>query len=86
MRGRRRAICPDVAIITLLGSCRARLFSLLRWLGRQYMYRVLVRRVDVCLGRRHRHLDRVLSFVRLDNAQVRTDFFYRPSCPRNITI
>jgi hypothetical protein len=32
------------------------------------VYRVLICRVDVRLGRRHGHLDRVLSFARLDNA------------------
>ena len=50
------------------------------------MYRVLVRRVDVRFGRRHRHLDRILSFVRLDNAQVRTDLVIALRTPRNIAV
>jgi len=83
---RRRELCPEVAIIILLGSCRIHLLLLLRWLGRQHMYRILVRCVDVRLGRRHRHLDRIFSFVRLDNAQVRTDFVISLRTPRNIAI
>src|SRR5712691_8515038 len=78
------ALCPEAAVIVLLGSCRVHLFILLRWLRRQHMYRVLVRRVDVRLRRRHRHLDRVLSFVHLDDAQVRTDLGIALRTPRNI--
>ena len=58
---------------------------LLRWPGGQHMYRILVCCVDVCIGRRHCHLDRVLSFGRLDNAQVGTDriiALYTPVKPR----
>jgi len=63
MRERRCALCPEVAIMTPWGSCRVHLFLLLRWLGRQHMCRRLVRCVDVRLGRGHRRLDRLLSFV-----------------------
>ena len=50
------------------------------------MYRVLVRRVDVRLRRRHGHLHRVISFVRLDFAQVRADFVITLRTPRNIAV
>ena len=50
------------------------------------MYRAFVYRVDVCLGRWHRHLDRVLSFVRLGNAQVRPNSVITIRAPRNIAI
>ena len=62
------------------------LFLLLQWLGRQYMYRILVRRVDVRLNRRYPHLDRVLSIVRRDNAQVRIDLVIILRSPRNIAV
>ena len=84
MREIRCALCPEVAIIILLG--RVHLFLLLRWLRRQHMDRVLVRRVDDRLCRRHCHLDRVLSFVRLDDAQVRTDLGIALRAPRNIAV
>jgi len=50
------------------------------------MYRVLVRRVDVRLGRRDRHFDRVFSLARLDNTQVRTDLGIALRTPRNIAV
>ena len=66
-------------MIVLLRSCRVHVF-LLRWLGGQHMYRILVCRVDVCIGRRHCH-----PFARLDNAQVGTEriiALYTPVKPR----
>ena len=50
------------------------------------MYCVLVCCIDVRLGRQYRHLDRILSFVCLDNAQVRTDLVIALCTPRNIAL
>ena len=41
------------------------------------MFRVFVRRVDVRLGRLHSHVDGILPFVRLDNAQICDDLVVR---------
>jgi len=82
---RRGVLCPEVAITVLLRRCRAHIVLLLRWLGRQYMCRILVRRVDVRL-RRCRHLNRVLSFIRLDNAQVCIDLVIALRSLRNIAV
>ena len=49
------------------------------------MCRILVRRVDVRL-RRRRHLDRVLSFIRLDNAQVCIDLVIALRTLRSIAV
>ena len=76
---------PEIPIEIFLFGCRIHLFLLFGWLGRQHVYRVLVHRVDVRLGSWYGHLDSVLAFVRLDNAQIRADLIIALRAPRNVT-
>jgi len=44
----------------------------------------LSRRIGVRLGRLHSHIDGIIPFVRLDNAQVFSDLVIALRTPRNI--
>jgi hypothetical protein len=59
-------LCPEAAEKIFLYGSRIRLFFFLRWLCRQNVYRVIVRRVDIRLGRWHGHLNDVPFVARLD--------------------
>jgi hypothetical protein len=81
---RPNALCSEITIKVLLLRRRVDLLFLLRRLSRQYVYRVLVRSIDILLRRRHRHFHRVIAFARLDHAEVRADFIIAFRSPRHV--
>jgi hypothetical protein len=80
------ALCPEITVEILLFGCRVDLFLLLGWLGREHVYRVLVRSIDIGLVRRHGHLDCVVAFAHLDDTQVRADLVIALRAPRNVAM
>lgn len=67
-------LCPKIAIIILLFRRDIDLLFLLRRFSRQDMYRVLIRSVDIRLGRRHSYFYCVVAFGGFDDAKVCADF------------
>ena len=86
-RKKQNPLRPKIPIIILLHRRLVHLMFLLRRLRAQHMYRVLIRRVDIRLGRRYGNFDFVLvACCGFDDTEVGADFVVAFGSPGDVAV